>query len=257
MSSTGIISSTTSHHHSGDAAGLEEAARKAAEEDRLKKIRRMEQIKRVIEKRQTNLEYIKSCYEGGHCWLNTVILERRDLDDFYQPGVLDKRVQQYFYLGLGLARVVNLGDGVMALRGCSQLMEEWEYHFASPAVQSMKFMLSRSTDSHFPTTVNAPLETDVKPTVARVGQKVVYEHLITPHIPCNLDYFQVVFALAEVLQQAYARFDVKELAQHEHLFAALVKFDHRIKHHVVNLIGKELTGLSMTHASRSLASLRS
>ena len=49
------------------------------------------------------------------------------------------RCLQFFYFGLGLGRVREraLSNGVVILRGCCQLLEEWEYHFASQAVQSV------------------------------------------------------------------------------------------------------------------------
>jgi len=46
-------------------------------------------------------------------------------------------VQQWFYVGVSIAPLLQLDSGWQFIRACAQLMEEYEYHFANVAVQGM------------------------------------------------------------------------------------------------------------------------
>lgn len=47
------------------------------------------------------------------------------------------RVQQWFHVGMSLAPLLQLDSGWQFIRACAQLMEEFEYHFSSVAMQGM------------------------------------------------------------------------------------------------------------------------
>jgi hypothetical protein len=74
-------------------------------------------------------------------------------------------------------------------------MEEWEYYFAGAAFQSVKFMLAKNSTCIYPqysTTNNTNNDNDANdPTrsnVYKFNGSVVYEYLLFPSIPFELDY---------------------------------------------------------------------
>ena len=115
------------HHHSSSpqAPSIDNARAKS------------EMIEYIVNKRVKNLDYLKRVHEGHVLWLNIVKIQTSDIERFYQPQTLQKRVQQWFHLGMSIAPLLNSEHGWCFLRACSQLMEEYEYHFANAAVQGM------------------------------------------------------------------------------------------------------------------------
>ncbi len=96
-----------------------------------------EMIEYIVNKRVRNLDYLRRVHEGNVFWLNIVKIQTCDIERFYQPQTLQKRVQQWFYLGMSIAPLLGKEHGWSFLRACSQLMEEYEYHFANAAIQGM------------------------------------------------------------------------------------------------------------------------
>ena len=100
------------------------------------------------------------------------------------------RVQEWFYLGLSLAPLLQLPNGRPFVRACAQLLEELNYHTSNVAIQSMKAMFRSTALSSSNSTNNlyAPnpsvLDTDkdIRPAIKKVGGTVVYEYLQTPNI---------------------------------------------------------------------------
>ena len=75
-------------------------------------------------------------------------------------------------------------------------MEEWEYYFAGAAFQSVKFMLAKNSTCVYPqysTTNNSNNDNDnnndpTRSNVYKFNGNVVYEYLVYPSIPFELDY---------------------------------------------------------------------
>lgn len=82
----------------------------------------------------------------------------------------------------------------------------------------------------------------VKTHILRWDKEVVFQHLCIPHIPCSLDYFQVLFSLCEILTQLYQRMGSDKSGSSQlFVFEAMKKLDAKVKHHLLNVVGKELT----------------
>lgn len=115
----------------------------------LKTGNRMSKVEYIVTKRIANLEYIRKVHEGNVYWLNVVRLSKDDIKNFYHPQALQKRytvsinlsdvsrVQQWFYIGVSIAPLLQFQNGFQFVRACSQLMEEYEYHFSNVAIQGM------------------------------------------------------------------------------------------------------------------------
>jgi len=204
-------------------------------------------IEYIVNKRVKNLDYLKRVHEGHVLWLNIVKIQTSDIERFYQPQTLQKRVQQWFHLGMSIAPLLNSEHGWCFLRACSQLMEEYEYHFANAAVQGMKILKSiKFTSSDEEMSKHA-----IKPSINKVSGNVAYEFLKLPNIPCILDYTQVVYSLCDILTLVYQKMMDDSSMQ---FCEAVLKLDSRFKHHFFGLISRDLNTLA-TYVAKSRLSL--
>lgn len=64
--------------------------------------------------------------------------------EFVENNVSRQRVKQFFILGLGLAKLLDLPAGASFVRAFGQLLEEWEHYIATPTKQGMKQMMARN-----------------------------------------------------------------------------------------------------------------
>ena len=137
----------------------------------------------IVQKRTDNLDYLRRFHEGKAMWLNTVNISTLEIERAYQPQTLQKRLQQWFCLGLSLAPLIQYDNGYQFVRACSQLMEEYEYHFSNVAVQGMKIL--KAFTNNFVEDDSAPIVMNhktIKPVIHKSNGSVVYEFLQTPNI---------------------------------------------------------------------------
>ena len=82
------------------------------------------------------------------------------------------------------------------------MFEEWEYHFASPSVQAMKYMMARTSPSLFPSSAFSDAEPE-KITVYKYHSEVIYEYLLTPQLPFDLSFAEVFASLCDEVSSLY------------------------------------------------------
>ena len=107
-------------------------------------------------------------------------------------------------------------------------------------------MARDSTNGSFPTSYHAHADDNeaIKPELFKFGGEAVFEHLVTPHVPHDLDYCEVVYSLMAVLTSIYSKL-LDHTCASEVMYEALIRLDQRIKHHVVGLLGKDNTSLAI------------
>merc|ERR1711971_625911 len=120
-------------------------------------------------------------------------------------------------------------------------MEEFEYHYASNATQSMMRLKARQE-----------LQTDVegqpiRPSIIKKNRAVVYQYLQLPNVPCELDYKQVLFTLCDIMVLMYRKF-VDPSSASPQLHEGILRIDDRIKMHVINAISMDLAQVSQAVA---------
>ena len=82
----------------------------------------------------------------------------------------------------------------------------------------------------------------------------MYQHLLTPSVPAQLDYLEVFFSLCEILLQLYARFsNESEGAFNGHVFDGLVKVDTAVKKHLLDPVTTEVTDMAGEVLNEQLA----
>jgi len=186
-------------------------------------------------------------------------------------------------------------SGLPFVRAISQLVEEWEFHFSGAALQSVKLLTqSKTSNCVYPqfsrlasegvgsgdtpltpadrdgessgasTTTSSSTasatSTTVKfsPALYKFSNSVVYEFLLTPHVPFDLiDYTEVFISLCDSLHSMYER-----LGAHPDCFSvsaaynAILRVDDRLRVGIINLVAKELTELSLSATHRAFEMLR-
>lgn len=174
------------------------------------RLSRKQQLEALIIKRKANFAYLKKVHDGDAYWLNSAFLSR-DFMRRYSQDVPTQRTVGYFYLGLGIANVLKKLRGVPIAKAFSQLIEEFEYFNSSAAMQSMKYMIAKSSSTPYcPHGVFTPgSETESGEPgktfshLYKFNSDVLYEFLSTPAIPFDLNYLEVVGSLAEMLSDLY------------------------------------------------------
>ncbi len=96
-------------------------------------------------------------------------------------------------------------SGRSSLKGCLQLMLEYDYYTSSSAVQTMKLLLGKEA-GYFPDSISGDVAgQEIATWLLKNNGNINYEFLQVPNIPGHMDYNEVVFILCQVLQQVYKR----------------------------------------------------
>eukprot|EP00300_Choanocystis_sp_HF-7_P001454 c11173_g1_i1.p1 GENE.c11173_g1_i1~~c11173_g1_i1.p1 ORF type:complete len:255 (+),score=64.58 c11173_g1_i1:178-942(+) len=212
----------------------------------------------VISQRREEFEYLKRLHSGGVYWMNVIGITKDDL----LRGLYDKdkpktgkaancmaRVEDWFFLGVTLAPLLELSDSSQFVRGLAQCIEEFEYAIANPASQSLKYLLRESSVQM----MVDPTE-PVRPKVRFNGSQPAFLYMAMFNLPCSLDPFEVMFSLCDVLSEMYAKFEADDCALSV-LYEAILKLDARIKKHVLSFLVRDLEALAASIVQTQLASL--
>ena len=103
---------------------------------------------------------------------------------------------RWFYLGISATGLLQQPSGAPFLRALLQLLEEHQYHFASSTAQSIKAIRARGprtgqvSGGGAGAGASGPGD-DIAPSLQRVGGKVLYEFLLTPHLAHAISALQV------------------------------------------------------------------
>jgi len=212
---------------------------------------RKKHIQLLLEKRNFNMDYLKRVHESNQIhWMNVVLIAPHEFGEDIQ-----KRKVQWFNLGLSLAPLAAIENGPTYVRSFLQLLEEFEYHFfLHPAVQGVKLLLS--SKQHGLVTSNEFDQLRAK--IQKVGNTVIYEYLKVYNNPIeqDLDYFQVVFGMCEVLQEAYTKFDHAS-SYSKNIYEAIMKIDSRLKELFFGFLSKELMKISYKTVKEQIGDLDS
>jgi hypothetical protein len=129
-------------------------------------IQRKQRLQSMVYKRKQNLALLKKTLQGGAFWLNCVRLSEDDIRRYVAQAVPSQRTVMYLYLSLSVSQLLASYDASTAassssssahvVRAFLQLLEEYEYYFAGTAVQSVKYLMAKTSPTMFPATTHAP-----------------------------------------------------------------------------------------------------
>ena len=103
----------------------------------------MNQVEDIVKHRLFNLSYLQAMHNAehdGNCtqmWLNSVHLNCKDIINFYDEDRQEKKANKWFLLALGFGKIISLETARSSLKGCLQLMTEYDYYTSSATVQTM------------------------------------------------------------------------------------------------------------------------
>ena len=104
---------------------------------------------------------------------------------------------RWFYLCVSLPAILSRPPGVPFVRALLQLFEEQAYHFASAAERSIKAIRARPAER------SQADEQQLSSSLQRSNGKVLYEHLLTPHVAHAISGPQVIIGLCGLLLRLY------------------------------------------------------
>jgi len=222
-----------------------------------------ELIDNLVKKRLANFDYIKRVHQGTVHWMNTVLLSKDDIRGYYNaqnkqvaskprsatiqatsaPKRKRTRTEQWFYIGISLAPLLELESGDPYIAALSTFWTEFE-HWKGSGLG--KKMLGGMKDI---VTVNAK---DMR--AARTGTgSAGNEFLNTSNIPSTLDTFEVVFSLCDLLEHMYRKFVFPSLSTVQ--AKNIVKLDARFKHHFIGKISKDMSNLALSLVKQQMSLL--
>ena len=178
-------------------------------------MQRKQRLQALVCKRKSDLAYLIRAHEGGTFWLNCILLSKDDIWR-YRCTVPKVRTLMYYQLATGASTILALNSGTLRVSAFLQLLEEWEYYYAGAAVQSVKFVLARNSLSMYPllgsqTDLGYNEDDEMKsPSISKFEGVVFYEHLNIMHVPFELDYYEVLVGLCDVMDALYAKFLCEE-----------------------------------------------
>jgi hypothetical protein len=172
--------------------------------------------------------------------------------------------------------------GTLTVRAFSQLMEEWEYYNSGNAMQSVKYVMAKTSPCVYPNTVPIEGMADLtRPSIYKFNNGVVYEYLQIFQIAFDLDYLEVVISLCDVFYKLYERLFHQEsfrfvviindffpflnrfsfflfvfVFSNHVVYDTIIRLDTRVKHHFINLIAKEFTECSIKRMKENTLELR-
>lgn len=238
----------------------EEKERRLAEARSLAalKLQRKQRLNLLVHKRKTNLAYLKKVHQGNCFWLNATMFSSDDIAKYVRTVVPKARAEAFFYLGLSASRILSLPAGVATVRACAQLVEEFEYYLSGTAMQSVKYFTAKPSACVYPQSQPAEGMSEIaRPVLFRFHNNIVYEYLQVPFVSFDLDYVEVLLSLCDALTALYSKLQHEDCFNHQMVYDTVIRFDARMKHHVINLIAKELTELAGAKLRNEAASLRS
>jgi hypothetical protein len=117
------------------------ASELAAAEEEFRQVsaqQRMRVLEDLVQHRRSDWNYLKLMHEGSNYWLNVALLREQQVMAHLGQKQTIRRGVQFFYLGLGLGRIISEATHLQTLAmDCCQLLEELEFYFSSATVQGM------------------------------------------------------------------------------------------------------------------------
>jgi hypothetical protein len=122
-------------------AAAEAEAEALAAEAEMRKIsiaQRTRMLEDLVACRRSDWTYLREIHAPGtNYWLNLTLVRETELVQLIGEKQLLRRSQLFFYLGLGLGKLMEIRQTQYIATEGLQLLEELEFFFASTTVQSM------------------------------------------------------------------------------------------------------------------------
>ncbi|KAK9244784.1 hypothetical protein V1506DRAFT_540321 [Lipomyces tetrasporus] len=158
----------------------------------------VELILELSMKRISALQLIKETCENEVYFLNVMLLTNKDVSTIFDKRRYAKRAANFYYLGISLSNLLEWADWSDYMKTFDALLHEYETYVESLDQRQSKGIMFWSSKSR------------------NQQPEVEYVHLMTPFVPFDLDYSEVVIMLCETLVQLYNKILALAVEQDEH-----------------------------------------
>lgn len=193
--------------------------------DAAHRLQRKQRLEALVIKRKQNVSYICKIHNGSSYWLNCTLMTSKDLQRHVLANVSKQRTIMFYYLGLSVSKLLFdkvQAAGIHMVKAFSQLLEEWEYYYSNPTMQNLKFVLAKNSqciypqysihtdsDHHHSSSSGGSGSSDhsiPKANIHKFNGSIVFEYLLAPPVPFELDYIDVLCALCDSVSSLYDTF---------------------------------------------------
>ncbi|ORX44105.1 hypothetical protein DM01DRAFT_1340519, partial [Hesseltinella vesiculosa] len=179
----------------------------------------------LVTKRVSTIQYLARTHHGNTHWFNTILLTKDDLKEMYPNAKMMKRSCQFYTLGMSLGQLLEIDSATDFAKALVQLLAEFDAYTNDGSKQKMKNIFRKTKKdeanySHDPSN----------------GEFV---HLCIPHIPHELDYFEVLYTICDVLVETYHKFILDVDHTTPSYFELVLKCDSKFKK-IFAMLSKEL-----------------
>ncbi|KAG2220602.1 hypothetical protein INT45_002624 [Circinella minor] len=182
-----------------------------------------EYLSELVSKRVATIRYLRRAHEGNTHWFNTILLTKGDLSSIYPNIKMQRRSCNFYMLGVSLGTILDIMNTADYVKALGQLLNEYEYHTNDHSKQKMKniFRKARGKDD------------------GGYSDNGEYTHLLLPHVPFDLDYFETFFTLTDILIEGYQKLLIGSEGCNQAYFELVLKCDNKLKK-IFTLVTKEL-----------------
>lgn len=156
----------------------------------------LENLRYMLQKRIATFSYLKRAHEGKVHWFNTILLQKEELDAVFSQAKMAKRTVRFAVLGMSLSVLLEISAAHDFLRGLLSLLSEFDT-VTDENFKARTRNLFKAGSKKRPSGV-----TDYPLNVQESGD---LSYLVSPNIPFDLDYFQVLFTLCDILAEVYSK----------------------------------------------------
>ncbi|BGP13756.1 hypothetical protein JCM10213v2_001694 [Rhodosporidiobolus nylandii] len=165
----------------------------------------LEMLRTLVGKRITAWTYLKNAGEGRVYWFNTVLLTTEDMRTTFTNEKMRSRTTRFAVLGMSLSSLLDISPAHDFLRSLLTLVQEYEAvpedRFGGKNQKSLFKVGSKSKRAG--ASAAASGGADFSMGLPQEGGEASY--LLTPNIPFELDYFQVLITTCEMLVEVYTK----------------------------------------------------
>ncbi|GAA6029318.1 hypothetical protein JCM8097_003618 [Rhodosporidiobolus ruineniae] len=169
----------------------------------------LETLRTTVGKRITAWTYLKNAGEGKVYWFNTVLLTTEDMRSAFPNDKMRNRTIRFAVLGMSLASLLDISPAHDFLRSLLSLAQEFdavpEERFGGKHSQKSLFKVGSKSrrGGGLAGAAGGGGGADFSMGLPQEGGESSF--LMTPNIPFELDYFQVLITTCDMLVETYTK----------------------------------------------------
>eukprot|EP00158_Paraphelidium_tribonemae_P002401 Partr_v1_DN25334_c0_g1_i2_m21612 putative Conserved hypothetical protein len=168
----------------------------APSSSRISMVSPLDIISSLVSRRLRMISYIRNIHTGESFYFNTVMIANDQQE--YLSAQARKRALQWFYLGISLGPILNTRTTTGFIRALTTLVDEYEYEVSDAGRQKFVQIFRKNK-------AKQELRADPYNGASSFLETGTYTYLMTPNVPFELDYTEVVHSLCDVLADIYSK----------------------------------------------------